>query len=115
MTTPLLNVAATDLTKTAEEGVAFGEGQAVTVDDPKNHAHGKNGKYLHQQRKHIFGAHQAAIEQGQSGNGHQRYQYGGDDHPGGIAFVGYRRIGGKRRAGKIGGKHHNKQGKKKDR
>src|SRR5690606_19594357 len=42
---------------------------------------------LGQHRKHVLGAQQAAIEQRKARNDHGQHQYGGHEHPGGVAAV----------------------------
>ena len=82
--------------KTAEEGVALSEGQAVTVDEPQHHDHRERDHDLHQHGQHVFAAHQAAVEQGQAGNGHENDQNGRDHHPAGVTLVGNQNWRGRR-------------------
>ncbi|EEF93796.1 hypothetical protein CATMIT_01567, partial [Catenibacterium mitsuokai DSM 15897] len=66
----------------ADEGVAAGEGQRVTVGHPQQHDQREHRQHLHQHRQHVLGAHQAAVEQGQAGHGHQQHQQSRGQHPG---------------------------------
>ena len=71
----------------ADEGVALGEGQAVAVDQPQHHDHREGDHDLHQHRQHVLAAHQAAVEEGQAGDGHHDDQQRRQQHPGGVALV----------------------------
>ena len=88
--------------KAAKEASAFGEGQAVAIDEPQHHNQREGHHHLHQHRQHVLGAHQAAIKQGQAGHRHQDHQQGGDHHPGGIALVRHECRGRWRRCGGSG-------------
>ena len=82
--------------KAAKEGIALGEGQAVTVDEPQHHDHRERDHDLHQHGQHVFAAHQAAVEKSQAGNGHEDDQNGGNHHPAGVTLVGYQNWRGRR-------------------
>ena len=108
MTTPAENVSTTepghageeDLGEAADVAVqraAVGEGEAVAVEHPDHHHEAGDGEDLHQHREHVLGADEAAVEQRQAGDGHQQHERGGDEHPGGVAGIGNRRGGGRRR------------------
>ena len=73
--------------KPAEERIAFGKRQAVAVDKPQHNNHRESDHDLHQHGQHVLAADQAAVEQCQTGNGHEDHQQGGDHHPGGIALI----------------------------
>ena len=75
------------LVKATEEGIPFGEGQTVAIDDPEYGGQGKYGEGLHQYREHILVSDQAAVEEGNAGNRHQDHQGRGYDQPGVVALV----------------------------
>ena len=79
------------LVEPANEWVAPRECSGVAVQHPQDVNHGCDDKHLHQHRQHVFRAHQAAVEQGQAGDGHEDHQQGGHGHPGRVAFVGHGR------------------------
>ena len=79
-----------EFVKGAEERIAGGEGDRVAVQHPQHINHRRHHKHLHQHRQHVFRADQAAVEQGQTGDGHEDDQHGGHGHPSGVAFVGHR-------------------------
>jgi hypothetical protein len=60
--------------KAADEGIAFGERQAVAIDEPQHDDQRERDHDLHQHRQHVLAAHQAAVEQRQAGHGHQDHQ-----------------------------------------
>ena len=62
------------LVETADIGAAAvaAEGERVAVDDPEQRDDREAGEHLHQHRQHVLGAHQAAVEEGKAGDGHQR-------------------------------------------
>ena len=71
----------------AEAAGAGGEGQRVAVEDPQDRNQAEHREDLRQQRQHVLGANEAAIEQGETRDRHEDDQDGGDQHPGGIALV----------------------------
>jgi len=71
-----------------EEGGFFREGNRVAVDAPQHDDQREHHEHLHQHRQHVLRTHQAAVEQGQAGDGHQDHQQGADHHEAGIALVG---------------------------
>ena len=93
MTTPAENVSTTEpvvtparngLGEAADEAVqraAGGEGEAVAVEDPDDHHEAGDGEDLHQDREHVLGADEAAVEERQAGDGHQQHECGRDQHP----------------------------------
>src|SRR5690606_34981198 len=50
--------------------------------------------HLHQHRQHVLRSRQAAVEQGQAGDGHQDDEQRGGQHPRGVAAVELGRFGG---------------------
>ena len=82
------------LVEAAEEG-AFGEGDGVAVDDPQHADQREHREHLQEHRQHVLGAHQAAVEQGQAGDGHQNHEGSGNEQPGVVALV---RHGSRRRS-----------------
>ena len=90
MTTPAENVSTTRAGRHAGEEhlrqaadiavqrAAVGEGEAVAVDHPDHHHEAGDGEDLHQHREHVLGAHEAAVEQRQAGDGHQQHERGRD-------------------------------------
>jgi len=87
--------------KTAKEGIALGEGQAVAVQGPQHHDERERHKHLHQHRQHVFAAHQPAVKQGQTRDRHHDHEDGGHQHPADVALVGHGSRGGGR-----SGVHH---------
>ena len=62
--------------KSTNVGVAFGECQAVSVDEPQNSDQGEGHHHLHKDRQHVLAANQAAVEQGQARHHHHDDQDG---------------------------------------
>ncbi|MNP13378.1 hypothetical protein D3C76_1056570 [compost metagenome] len=90
------------LVQTTDEGAEVGytffhagriEGQAVTVNDPQDADQRGDGEALHHHRQHVLGAHHAAVEQRQAGNGHQQHERRRDQHPGGVTAIEYGFLG----------------------
>ena len=69
----------------ADKGVAAAEGQRVADNGPENGDQAHHGEALHHGAEDVLLAHQAAIEESQSGAGHQQDQGGGGQHPGVVA------------------------------
>ena len=69
--------------------VAVPEGQRIADDRPDDGDQAHHGEALHHGAEDVLLAHQAAVEERQSGAGHQQHQRGGDQHPGVVA----RRLG----------------------
>ena len=63
------------------------ERHAVAVDEPQDGDQAGNGEALHHHGKNVLGAHHAAVEQGQAGNGHEQHQRGGCEHPRRVAGI----------------------------
>ena len=63
------------------------EGQAVAVYRPQHGDQREHHQHLHQHREHVLGAHQAAVEQRQTGHRHEDYQQRRHQHPGHVALV----------------------------
>jgi len=77
-----------ELAESAHEGIewaAIGEGNRVSDDEPDHGHQCRDGEALHDGGQHVLAAHHAAIEQGQTGNGHHQHQSGGGQHPRRIA------------------------------
>jgi len=70
-----------EVLEAADEGVAVTEGQRVSADGPDDGDQSHHGKALHHGAEDVLFAHQAAIEERQSGTGHEQHQGGGDQHP----------------------------------
>ena len=71
-----------------EETAAFisgAEGKAVAEGHPQDADHPGYGQALHHQAQHVFLAHKAAVEQGDSGNRHHKHQKGCHYHPSRVA------------------------------
>jgi hypothetical protein len=81
-----------EVLEAADEPVAVAEGQRVADDGPENGDQAHHGEALHHGAEDVLLAHQAAVEERQSGAGHQQDQGGGGQHPGVIA--GKLRVGG---------------------
>ncbi len=64
------------LAEGAEHAVALGKGERVAVDNPEHADEAEQGKDLHQHAQHVFGAHQPAVEESQTGDRHQDHQCG---------------------------------------
>jgi hypothetical protein len=68
---------------------------------------GGDHRALHQHRQHVLGAHQAAVEQRQTGQDHEQDEDGRHQHPGDVALVHDRRNNSRRignwRCGRRGG------------
>ena len=64
----------TGLRQVADEGVATGESEAVSTQEPENRYQSSDPKRHSQNRKHVLRAHQAAIEEGQAGQCHEEHQ-----------------------------------------
>ncbi len=62
----LRGTAAADAADEGVETAAVGEGQAVAVGDPGDHADHADGGRLHQHRQHVLLADEAAVEQRQA-------------------------------------------------
>jgi hypothetical protein len=71
----------------AVESTTIGKGKRVAVGDPQDHGDGGDHQDLHEDRQHVLGAHEATVEQRETGNDHQQNEDGGNQHPGGIALV----------------------------
>ena len=67
---------------------AVGEGHRVAVQRPDHADHGDDREHLGQDRGHVLGADETAIEQRQPGDGHHQHERAGDEHPGGVTLVG---------------------------
>ena len=67
--------------------IARGESQAVAVDDPQHGAQTPHDHDLHQHGEHVLGAHHAAVEQREAGNGHEQHEGCRGQHPGGVAGI----------------------------
>jgi hypothetical protein len=80
-------------TEAAEEGVAAGEGDAVTVDRPQHRQHAEGDEHLHRHRQHVLRTHHAAVEQCESWHGHHQHQQSADQHPRDVPLVVCRRRG----------------------
>src|ERR1019366_5194997 len=67
--------------KAADEGVAVAKGQRVTADSPNDGDQTHHGETLHHGAEDVLLAHEAAVEESESGAGHEQDQCGGDQHP----------------------------------
>ena len=98
--TPLVKVSAVEsvrdagqerLREAADEGAEAArsgrEGERVAVDDPQDRHEAEDGEDLRQQRQHVLGAHEAAVEQGEARDRHEDDEDRRDEHPGGVALV----------------------------
>jgi hypothetical protein len=65
----------------ADERTARHERQTVAGDYPEHGDETRDREALHQRRQDVLLAHHAAVEQRESGNGHQQHQRGGCKHP----------------------------------
>ena len=65
--------------------ISGAEGKAVAEGHPQDADHPGYGQALHHQAQHIFLAHKAAVEQGDSGNRHHKHQKGCHNHPSRVA------------------------------
>ena len=86
----------------AEIGVPVAEGDAVPDNDPKYRDQTGDREALHHGGQQVHLADHAAVEQGQTRNGHHQDQGGRGQHPGGIARVDFRDFGLGQRAGRQG-------------
>ena len=66
----------------ANEPVAGAEGQRVADDGPEDGDQSHHGKALHHGSEDVLFADQAAVEQGQSGSGHEQDEGSRNQHPG---------------------------------
>jgi hypothetical protein len=64
------------LREAADELGAAGEGEAVAVERPDNRDDADGVEDLSQNREHVLGADEAAVEQGEAGDGHQQHENG---------------------------------------
>ena len=69
---------------------AVGERQRVAHGQPQQRDDAGDGEALHEDGEHVLGAHQAGVEQRETGQGHEQHQRRGGDDPGGVAGVGDR-------------------------
>ena len=76
--------------KAQERVVAIAKGEAVDTNKPQHRGQAGNGEAVHQHRKHVLGAHQAAIEQRQARQGHEEDQRRGRQNPGRVGTVNLR-------------------------
>src|ERR1017187_1165404 len=67
--------------KAADEGAAVAKGQRVTADSPNDGDQAHHGEALHHGAQDVLLAHEAAVEESESGAGHEQDQGGGDQHP----------------------------------
>ncbi len=84
------------------DGPAACERQAVAVDHPKDRHHAHDGEHLHQHGYDVLGAHEPGVEQGKARDRHQQHKHRRRQHPGGVALVGHRRVGGEGRIADTG-------------
>ena len=61
--------------------VAVGKGKGVAHDGPQDRDQSHHGEALHHGAEDVLASHQAAVEQGQPGSGHQQHQRRGNQHP----------------------------------
>ena len=57
------------------------EGQRIADDGPKNGDQAHHGEALHHGAEDVLFADQAAVEEGQTGSGHEQNECCGDQHP----------------------------------
>ena len=69
----------------APQGVGA-EAEAVAHHGPEHAHHGHGGVGVHHGSQHVLGAHQAAVEEGETGH-HEQHQGSGGEHPGGTARI----------------------------
>jgi hypothetical protein len=74
-----------EVLKASDEGVAMAEGQRVADNGPENGDQAHHGEALHHGAQDVLLADQAAVEERQTGSGHQQDQGGGGQHPGVVA------------------------------
>ena len=72
---------------TKERRATLSERDTVAINSPQHAQHTGNHEGLHEYGEHVFGANHATIEQTQTGNTHEKHQYGCHNHPGSIALV----------------------------
>ncbi|MNR08670.1 hypothetical protein D3C85_1248380 [compost metagenome] len=75
------------------------EGQAIAEDHPQDADQAGDGKALHHHRKDVLGPNHAAVEQCQTGNGHEQHQSGGGEHPSRVTAIQHNLVGGHGQAG----------------
>ena len=75
------------------------EGQAVTAQPPEDGHHAGDAEALRHHRQHVLLANQTAVEQRQTGQGHEQHQRGRGHLPGVVAGAGAGNLGGRVRAG----------------
>ena len=93
-----VNAGEKEFRQAAEECRAAGEGNRIAVEHPENTDEREADEHLGENREHVLGAHQSAIEQGKTRDRHQDDENGGDQHPSRVALIdGRRRLGGTRR------------------
>ncbi len=63
------------------------EYETVTECHPQNTTYADDKQALHNDAQYVFLAHQPAVKQGDTGNGHQQDEDGSDDHPRRVAAV----------------------------
>ena len=101
MPTPAVKVGTSDvavdsaqegLAEAADEGAAAAEGERIAPADPDQDRRRGDPEHLAEDRQHVLGAHQAAVEEGEAGQDHHQDEDGRDQHPGGVAFVDGQRL-----------------------
>jgi len=71
-----------DVFEAADEGVAVAEGEGVAADRPEDGDEAHHGKALHHGGKDVFAPYEAAVEERETGAGHEENERGRDKHPG---------------------------------
>ena len=75
------------LVQIAEPGTVTRKGQRIGGNDPQDRHQARNGKMMHQHRHDVFRLHKPGIKQRKPGQGHEQYQRGGRQDPGGITGI----------------------------
>ena len=71
--------------ESSDEQVAVAEGQRVADNGPENRDQADHGEALHHGAEDVLAAHQPAVEERQSGAGHEQHESRRGEHPGVIA------------------------------
>ena len=71
-----------EVLKAADKEVSVAEGERITDDCPDDSDQAHHGKTLHHGAEDVLSADKAAVEEGETGAGHEQDEGGGDEHPG---------------------------------
>ena len=75
------------LLEISDEGIGFTEGECVAADHPQDTHDAGDDEAVHQDRKDILSAYEAAVEKGETGEGHEEHEGAAGEDPRGVAGV----------------------------